>query len=404
MPEKFGARLRQRRVDQKISLGAIAQHTKIKLSLLEDLERDDVSRWPTGIFRRAYVRTYAQAIGLDPEVTLREFLEVYPEPEKVFTAALEEALAADRARVNASAPGRLRNIVGSALGSLSLFRRAPAVEERVVPSNVQVARHEAPKGQDEKIVAVAYSTHGLAWAETADDAGIEFPVPEVRPPLTEPPDVTEAAQEGVAVELAPAIKDMTEAHPVEQPKPNGGSAAVPAYPDLPGLARLCTDFGRLDGPEYLPLLLEESARLLDATGLIVWIWDESVDKLKPALAHGYSDKVLAHLPRVGRDADNVTAAAYRSAETCTIRGGDHASGALVVPMMTPTGCAGVLAIELQPGVEQTDAGAAVARIIAASLAQLVARLETVAAETGAETAAPAAEEMAAPVPRTRFAN
>jgi len=46
MPESFGARLRQRREEQQIALSAIAEQIKIKSSLLEALERDDVSHWP----------------------------------------------------------------------------------------------------------------------------------------------------------------------------------------------------------------------------------------------------------------------------------------------------------------------------------------------------------------------
>ena len=50
MSECFGARLRQQRERQQIALTTIAEQTKISLSLLEALERDDVSHWPTGIF------------------------------------------------------------------------------------------------------------------------------------------------------------------------------------------------------------------------------------------------------------------------------------------------------------------------------------------------------------------
>ena len=39
-----------------------------------------MSRWPSGIFRRSFIRTYAQAIGLDPDVIAREFLERFPDP------------------------------------------------------------------------------------------------------------------------------------------------------------------------------------------------------------------------------------------------------------------------------------------------------------------------------------
>ena len=83
MPDSFGARLRQQREARHVDLLAIASQTRIKLALLEALERDDVSHWPAGIFRRAYLRTYAEFIGLDPDVALREFLEVHPDPESV---------------------------------------------------------------------------------------------------------------------------------------------------------------------------------------------------------------------------------------------------------------------------------------------------------------------------------
>jgi cytoskeletal protein RodZ len=71
MPDSFGGRLRQQRERQQIALTTIAEQTKIKLSLLEALERDDVSHWPTGIFRRAFIRSYAHAVGLPPPTRLR---------------------------------------------------------------------------------------------------------------------------------------------------------------------------------------------------------------------------------------------------------------------------------------------------------------------------------------------
>ena len=75
----FGPRLRQERERRQISLTSIAENTKISRSLLEALERDDVSRWPHGIFRRAFVRSYAEAIGLTPDDVVREFAERFPE-------------------------------------------------------------------------------------------------------------------------------------------------------------------------------------------------------------------------------------------------------------------------------------------------------------------------------------
>ena len=80
MAESFGARLRYERERRQIALRSIAEQTKIGVPLLEGLERDDASRWPSGIFRKSFIRAYADAIGLDPEPVVREFMERHPDP------------------------------------------------------------------------------------------------------------------------------------------------------------------------------------------------------------------------------------------------------------------------------------------------------------------------------------
>ena len=84
--QSFGRRLRRERERRRIALSSIAENTKISVSLFDDLERDDVSRWPSGIFRKSFIRAYAQAIGLDPDETAREFLERFPDPNDPNTA------------------------------------------------------------------------------------------------------------------------------------------------------------------------------------------------------------------------------------------------------------------------------------------------------------------------------
>jgi transcriptional regulator with XRE-family HTH domain len=81
-PVSFGARLRAERERRQISIASIADKTKILGALLEGLENDDVSRWPTGFYRRAFFRAYVVAIGLDPDPTIREFNERFPETEE----------------------------------------------------------------------------------------------------------------------------------------------------------------------------------------------------------------------------------------------------------------------------------------------------------------------------------
>ena len=80
MTPTFGNRLRYERERRQIALKSIAESTKIGVPLLEGLERDDVSRWPSGIFRKSFIRSYAEAIGLDPDPVVREFIELHPDP------------------------------------------------------------------------------------------------------------------------------------------------------------------------------------------------------------------------------------------------------------------------------------------------------------------------------------
>ena len=75
----FGARLRMERERRRITLASIAANTKIGLHLLEGLERGQVARWPSGIFRRSFIRAYAEAVGLDPDEITREFLARFPD-------------------------------------------------------------------------------------------------------------------------------------------------------------------------------------------------------------------------------------------------------------------------------------------------------------------------------------
>jgi hypothetical protein len=355
MSETFGARLRQRREGQAIALVTIAEQTKIKLSLLEALERDDVSLWPSGIFRRAFIRAYAHAIGLNPDVVVREFLEIYPDPiEVVTTEAIASAV--DGARSSAGPPTRLRYLVGSAIGSLSRLRRSPAAED-LVANRARVN----PKAPSEYDLPAAYlSTEPDRIDGTNEMAANCTPMDD------------QASSE-------PGLPDA--AHPPPEPdgieRTNDVAADCPSVnepasfePDFMAAAHLCTELGRVENSSEVQPLLQEAARILDAMGLIVWVWDRQVEELMPALAYGYSDKVLAQLPIIRRDADNATAAAFRSAQTCAINGRDHASGALVIPLLTPEGCAGVLAIELPHGSEQTRSVRAAATIFAAQLAQL----------------------------------
>jgi transcriptional regulator with XRE-family HTH domain len=77
--ENLGAWLRRERERAGVTLDTIATRTKVARTLLDALERNDVSRWPNGIFRRAFVRGYASQVGLDPDYVVALFRRAFPE-------------------------------------------------------------------------------------------------------------------------------------------------------------------------------------------------------------------------------------------------------------------------------------------------------------------------------------
>ena len=313
MPDSFGAGMRQRRERLQISLTTIAEQTKIKLALLEALERDDVSRWPSGIFRRAFIRAYAHAIGLDPDVVVREFLERHPDPIEGVGPASASAQNVDAAPSSDGLPTRFRYLVGAAVAALSHLRHGTSQSRR----------------------------------STAENPRADVGTP---------------------------VKEMARSEP-----------------DLLASAHLCTELGQVHAMRDAAPLLERAVGILDAVGLIVWVWDSQTNELAPVMAHGYSDRVLAQLPKVRCDDDNATAAAFRSARTCVVSGSQLVSGAVVVPLMTPGGCVGVLAIELKHDSVQQESVRALVTIFAAQLARFVEVTRPAMNNTQAGTIRPDAE-------------
>jgi transcriptional regulator with XRE-family HTH domain len=310
----FGARLRAHRERQQISLPTIAAKMKVRLSLLEQLESDQLAYWPKGIFGRSYLRDYARAIGLEPEAVVREFRELYPdEPLDPFSAnghGAEEAEAAHPAPA-----ARLRRLVTAAISA--------------VPRRNQ---------RDESI----------------PQSPLEPALPPPAPPPLEPV---------ATVEAAPA------------PVPDFQSSERRRGGDRRGLsihaaAELCSKLACALDVRDVTALLAEAARLLEAVGIVVWFWDSRSTALVPSVAHGYSAAVLASLPPVRVDESNAIAAAFRSGEPRTVDGSDDVTGAVVVPSMGPSGCVGVLAVEVRHGREQHEAVRAFAIILAAQLGTL----------------------------------
>jgi transcriptional regulator with XRE-family HTH domain len=75
--DQFGPGLRAAREQRGISLEALAATTKVSIELWEAMERNDFSRWPSGVFARAFVRDYAVAVGLDADAVVNDFCRFF---------------------------------------------------------------------------------------------------------------------------------------------------------------------------------------------------------------------------------------------------------------------------------------------------------------------------------------
>lgn len=156
------------------------------------------------------------------------------------------------------------------------------------------------------------------------------------------------------------------------------AVSAPSSLNLPGVAEACTGLASARDAVALKAALGRGASALDAKGLVVWLGVG--DQLFAVASHGYDER---HLSRpIARDAQNVTAEAWRTAQGMAIAGEADAPGVIVVPMAGPAGCRGVVSAELRAGIEAGVDRQALLTVLAAQLGGLVA---------APATAAPAAQ-------------
>ena len=167
-----------------------------------------------------------------------------------------------------------------------------------------------------------------------------------------------------AAEAVPVVK-------VEAPPPPVAAPAPAPAVNLDRVAALCTELARLLDNRGVPTALEHAAAVLDASGVVVWVADPDGRELVPIMAHGYPAAVVARLGTIAKDAENVTAAAFRTGLLQTVKSDGISPGAIAAPLITPAGPVGVMAAEVLHDGERSGTTRAVAAIVAAQLATLV---------------------------------
>jgi len=171
------------------------------------------------------------------------------------------------------------------------------------------------------------------------------------------------------------VAEPTQARPSERKEPleaDGSHVEQGPSPslDLTLVADLCTNLSRVTSPSALPELLGHAARILDASGVILWV--SAGKQLFPVMGHGYPPDVLTRMAPIEREENNATAAAWRTGQLTVVRSTTPSdNGAIVAPLFGLDECVGVLAAEVRHGSEDRPEAQAFATVIAAQLATIV---------------------------------
>src|ERR1700724_1636979 len=88
---EIGATLREARMRERIDVSEIEATTKIRAKYLRALENEEWDLLPGPTFVRSFLRTYAQALGLDAKVLVEEYRLNNERPSE---AALEPIVSA----------------------------------------------------------------------------------------------------------------------------------------------------------------------------------------------------------------------------------------------------------------------------------------------------------------------
>ena len=296
-------------------------------------------------------------------------------------ASLDQARAAElSSRTAAMVEARRRGVfaivagMGAAALAVLLLLPVPAAGRMDEAAIARAAAGPARSAEVQRLPIPAEES-GDEWSRPRRLEQEPATVEAVMPPLTvraqvgTPSNGASGEQENDArARAAAAAAAVTAAESAAAP---GADADEIAQTDFPGLAALCADLARIADTRALPSLLDRAASLLDASGIILWIADPDGRELNPIFAQGYPQQLVNRLGTIPRDAENATAAAFRTALLQTVMADRISPGAIAAPLVTPGGCVGVMAAEVRHDAERQGLKLAAATIVAAQLATLV---------------------------------
>lgn len=99
----LGETLRNARMARKETASQVAAATRMKVQIVEALEKEDFTQIPAPIYAKGFIKLYADHIGLEPEPLVRDYLKLRAAPDPPLEN--KERTSTPKARVSSSANG-----------------------------------------------------------------------------------------------------------------------------------------------------------------------------------------------------------------------------------------------------------------------------------------------------------
>jgi len=177
MPE-IGATLREARMRARIDVSEIEATTKIRAKYLRALENEEWSLLPGPTFVKSFLRTYAQALGLDGKSLVEEYRLHHERPSDAMLEPIVSTPQRNRGRTTPSGPSRgylaAVGVIGVVIvvlvvllvsGGGSSGKKAPtiaATTKAKAPSTHRHARGATPSGGTSSAGVMTLSLHPSA--------------------------------------------------------------------------------------------------------------------------------------------------------------------------------------------------------------------------------------------------
>ncbi len=103
----LGEKLRNARLNAKLTTTQVAAATRIKVQIVEDIEREDFRRVAAPIYGKGFIKLYAQTVGLDPVPLVEEYVARFVNPVPIQLATEKSNVLQGSTKLEPLAPHQL---------------------------------------------------------------------------------------------------------------------------------------------------------------------------------------------------------------------------------------------------------------------------------------------------------